>query len=222
MEYHQPRTPTLSFNAFLRPVPKSETDKPPESGIKSEATLPDSTDKEKTTEQTDQGSTQNDPVQKPDSGEVFKKPLSAKNDDPMQVRIDTSQLKVESHDIEMLSAKSTDGKIEEKPKENQEPGRGHKQLISQDTKALVKAALMNANLRKQRLGMYMYFPLLPPQPNSFFFHVLKLKTRLSTVYMYLTSECFIKRTIVWCGFFYFFKYNFTNPIYEVAARGFAS
>ena len=164
MEYHQPRTPTLSFNAFLRPVPKSEGDKPPESGFpmspKREATLTDTSDKEKTTQQSDQGSTQPFPAPKHEGGEVFKKPLSAKNDDLTAVRIDTSQLKVESQDIEMLSAKSTDGKMEEKPKENQEPGKGHKQLISQDTKALVKAALMNANLRKQRLGMYVFRDLL--------------------------------------------------------------
>ena len=157
MEYHQPRTPTLSFNAFLRPVPKSEGDKPPESGFlfspKREDTLTDSSDKGKTTQQSNQEPSQPVPVLKSEGGEVFKKPLSAKNDDSTQVRIDTSQLKVESQDIEMLSAKSTDGRMDEKPKENQEPGKGHKQLISQDTKALVKAALLNANLRKQRFGM---------------------------------------------------------------------
>ena len=163
MEYHQPRTPTFSFNAFLRPVPKSSGDKSPDPGSlhisKREATLSDSGNKEKTTQQNREKSEETNqpvPTLKSGEGEMFKKPLSAKNDDS-QVRIDTNNLlKMESQDVEMLSAKSTDGNqsivTEEKPKENREPGRGNKQMISQDTKALVKAALLNANLRKQRLG----------------------------------------------------------------------
>ena len=164
MEYHQPRTPTLSFNAFLRPVPKSPEDKPSGSGFpflpKRETSLSDSNITQQSSEaKQDQG--QPVPVLKTGDGEVFKKPLSAKNDDDTQVKIDTnSSLKVESEDVEMLSAKSTAGKqpdiAEEKPKENREPEKGNKQTISQDTKALVKAALLNSNLRKQRLGKLLF------------------------------------------------------------------
>ena len=170
MEYHQPRTPTFSFNAFLRAVPKSPEDKPSGSGFqfvsKGET---DASVKRDTTQQASERSQERNepvPVLKSGDGEVFKKPLSARNDDDSQVKIDTNSfLKVELEDVEMLSAKSTDGKqfvpAEEKPKENREPGRGNKQTISQGTKALVKAALLNANLRKQRLGkMLIYFYLL--------------------------------------------------------------
>lgn len=170
MEYHEPRTPTLSFNACLRPVPKSfeSTSTPPENQsvkVKSENQSTSSVEvvKSEADEKTDKAFpnlTQNRGIAQASEDDVFKRPLSAKNQD-QSVHVKTENLlNTESTDIEMLSAKSTDGRQMmsasvsadvKGSKENKEPKAmddKHK-TISEDTKILIKAALMNASFKKR-------------------------------------------------------------------------
>jgi len=147
IHYHEPRTPTLSFQACLKPVPKEATctisiaPKQEESNTQGQITL----------------KLAGEGLQVVPSGE-FKKPLEVKREEPKFI-IDKNKLVVSTTDVEMLSAKSEDGttkslvpvlKLQEEIKK--ESKRGDNKTISSDTKALVKAALLNSSLKKQRSG----------------------------------------------------------------------
>ena len=176
MEYHEPRTPTFSFNACLRPVPKSGNLSPDfvnQSKDKGSELEQKSSSGELTIEKpTDSAAVSQVKAESPDKpksivitkandDEIFKKPLSAKNSES-PVRVKTENLiKVESTDVEMLSAKSTDGRqpmsatVSEEvkvSKENKDPVQAKddkNKTISEDTKNLIKAALMNASFKKR-------------------------------------------------------------------------
>ncbi|WAR03888.1 MK07-like protein [Mya arenaria] len=177
MDYYEPRTPTFSFNADLRPVPRStegssgkpDTDKPDSAFTLRKAEVENhKTDiviKNDALEQDQSSSltqmlTQTSDTKSTDDDDVFKRPLSAKNKDP-QVTVKTENLlKAELSDVEMLSAKSTDGRqpmsatvSEEKrhvtdSKENTEPLKDDKHTtISEGTKNLIKKALQNSSFK---------------------------------------------------------------------------
>ncbi|KAL4223999.1 Mitogen-activated protein kinase 7 [Mactra antiquata] len=172
MEYHEPRTPTLSFNACLRPVPKSFDTTPSESASQSGSMKTDNQPISAITDTKPESEvltkpvtklpslTQDRPQSQSNEDEVFKKPLSAKNEDTSVYVKTENLLNTESTDIEMLSAKSTDGRQmmsatvttdTSVSKENKEPmprDETHK-TISEDTKILIKAALMNASFKKR-------------------------------------------------------------------------
>ena len=146
MEYHEPRTPTLSFNACLKPVPKTQnslvstTETHVSHGNRDSTAFPSETSKS------------------------FKSPLSVIKTE-QSLAVFTSNLQTSNLDIEMLSAKQqglksvdTDHiKTEEKKPENKKSeNKPHETTISSDTKALVKAALLNSNLKKQRTGTFLF------------------------------------------------------------------
>ena len=192
MEYHQPRTPTFSFNALLRPVPRSSDSSDISSPFSNKTTETDKLltqvkpkddtvklEPNQNTASSCRDSAQQIIITKSDEidDDVFKKPLSAKNNDPELDGGRDSLLKVESVDIEMLSAKSEDGKqpmsvmiTEEKTKENKEPVKEEKnKTISDNTKSLIKAAIKNASFKKRTgkfglcFNMYMYVYFLMKQ-----------------------------------------------------------
>ncbi|XP_041349154.1 mitogen-activated protein kinase 7-like [Gigantopelta aegis] len=162
MEYHQPRTPTFSFNAVLRPAPKSETNPlvlspcPPIEKKQLDAQLTDFFQ-----------TVSCEPSYPDDTGESFStddllvKPEEKKKS---PVTVDTSTLlPTLTFDVEMLSAKFSEGKsetLELKPvpivkktdKENKpaEVSDTANVTISLGTKARIKQALQNASERRQR------------------------------------------------------------------------
>lgn len=174
MEYHEPRTPTFSFNACLRPVPKCENQSActvTQSKMKDKPDSPTLSGRVKAEKSVDTESTSQLKIESPNKPKnivisdtnddvVFKKPLSAKNQESVVPA--GNLIKVESTDIEMLSAKSTDGRqpmsatVSEEEvsvsKENKEPVQVQDEknkTISEDTKNLIKAALMNASFKKR-------------------------------------------------------------------------
>lgn len=181
MEYHEPRTPTFSFNACLRPVPKSENqsagtvtqskikDEPESTAVSGRMKVEKSDDTELTSQLKIESPNKpkNIVISKANDDVVFKKPLSAKNQESTVPA--GNLIKVDSTDIEMLSAKSTDGRqpmsasVSEEEvrvsKENKEPVQVRDEknkTISEDTKNLIKAALMNASFKK-RTGNFTKF-----------------------------------------------------------------
>lgn len=180
MEYHEPRTPTFSFNAELTPVPKSPTVPPSKSdaipdkeeSVSLGSVPPPLPAKPEPIQQADiaittPGTALNPQhsvtVTKPSDDDMFKKPFSMKKEP--EVKVKTEDLKADVSDVEMLSARSTDErqpmsatvsvteeKKVEKPalKESQESAKDDKnKTISEGTKNLIKAALMNASFKKR-------------------------------------------------------------------------
>ncbi|KAH3889977.1 mitogen-activated protein kinase 7-like [Dreissena polymorpha] len=164
MEYYEPRTPTFSFTAELRPVPKLDEGKEgPAHGLPSLFKDYQNSQDMKGTPDSSEGQSKSDEA-------VFKRPLSAKNRGP-QVSVLTDNLLKSESDIEMLSARSTDERqpmsatVEEQKskegevgnenlKENAEPVRDEKhKTISEGTKNLIKAALLNASFKKRTDSM---------------------------------------------------------------------
>ncbi|XP_067683969.1 uncharacterized protein [Haliotis asinina] len=176
MDFHQPKTPTLSFNAVLRPAPKPESPQETEV-VKGDSEHLDDLLKALQQQQQQQQRQQQQQTNVDKHGdmkaegtrtakqedEVFKKPVPQRSS---FVTVDTNAL-VPPHsvDIEMLSAKSTDGKQEmdiiplikaevkvEDSKQQPQTKQQHVEIktISSDTKALVKQALLNASQRRQR------------------------------------------------------------------------
>ncbi|XP_050408899.1 mitogen-activated protein kinase 7 [Patella vulgata] len=148
MEFHKPRTPTLSFNAFIRPAPK-ETN---EVNVIKTNMLPSTQIPEKTTN-ADLKPEKSSPLV--DSNTVFPKPEKS----PPSVEVNNLNVTHPS-DVEMLSAKySTDSKTMEiqssgvpqtsiLDKENKTVN--DSKTISDDTKALVKKALLSCQMRQKR------------------------------------------------------------------------
>ncbi|CAG5123356.1 unnamed protein product, partial [Candidula unifasciata] len=161
MSFHQPKQQPLSFNAFLRPAPKSEETVTKELKMEkvSEHEL---LSKQMTTEM--ESVTE---VKTP--GNADSKPSSKIS----PVSVDVGKLRlVPSCDIEMLSAQSSDGRAidtlhTEAPAVDKQLKEADQKMfveteskipmdkkggntISEDTKALVKQALMNATQRRQR------------------------------------------------------------------------
>ncbi|XP_033748588.1 mitogen-activated protein kinase 7-like [Pecten maximus] len=148
MEYHEPKTSVMKFTACLKPVPREST-----------CTV-------STPPKQDSSSTQNLLNQKPgldglqvvpqiQTKDEFKRPMTVKKNDE-RVTLDKDSLKMPTNDVEMPSAKSESGdpqatapgsRIKE---EVQQEMKKENKTISSDTKALVKAALLNSSLKKQR------------------------------------------------------------------------
>ncbi|KAK3084737.1 hypothetical protein FSP39_018160 [Pinctada imbricata] len=143
MEYHEPRTPTLSFSAFLKPVPKPANNTSPIVSTTQPSIMLVKPSENVTTNLT----------------EPFKQPILI-SEAEKSLAVFTKNLQSTTSDIEMLSAKQqsenkslTDagrGKVDEKKSESKKNDGKHETTISSDTKALVKAALLNPNLKKQR------------------------------------------------------------------------
>ncbi|XP_046374434.2 mitogen-activated protein kinase 7-like [Haliotis rufescens] len=170
MDFHQPKTPTLSFNAVLRPAPKPESPQEPEVVKGDSEHLDDllkALQQQQQQQQTKAGKHDDMKAEATHTvkqeDKVFKKPMPQRSS---IVTVDTNAL-VPPHsvDIEMLSAKSTDGKQEmdimpvikaevkgEDGKQQPQTKQQHVEIktISSDTKALVKQALLNASQRRQR------------------------------------------------------------------------
>ncbi|KAH9515024.1 hypothetical protein Btru_021696 [Bulinus truncatus] len=166
MTFHQPKQPMLSFNACLRPAPKAE---------ETESKLEKTDGQQFSGTETFPLDVLGEDVQiQQSSAPVFKMPS---NDLPRPVSkvspvsVDIGKLQVApSSDIEMLSAQSSDGramdtqlsvsqviKVSEVKSEDQDEKDSKASAekkggntISEDTKARVKQALMNATSRKQR------------------------------------------------------------------------
>ncbi|KAL3857543.1 hypothetical protein ACJMK2_012198 [Sinanodonta woodiana] len=179
MDYHTPKTPTFSFNAVLRPVAKTPDGSQPSHPNhpltqalteQSSVNIQSTTEGEGQVTHCDAGSSKKTAHhEQSENDEVFSRPLSAKVDDS-NVRIDTSPnvLSVDPNDVEMLSARSLDRKDDTAPakvllKENREPENvlaskpesnknksDQNKTISQDTKAIIKAALLKASQEKER------------------------------------------------------------------------
>lgn len=161
MEYHEPRTPTFSFNAELTPVPKSPLPQLNKPDIKPELTHVQPQIMVSETHQVMTTINAQNSLLKPNDDDLFKRPLSAKKEP--EVKVKTEDLKTDVSDVEMLSARSTDerqpmsatvteeGKMEKK--ENEEPIKDDKnKTISEGTKNLIKAALLNASFKKRTGG----------------------------------------------------------------------
>lgn len=178
MEYHVPRTPTFSFDACLRPVPKSAENQSADAENKSitltmpsivscvtnESDMLRKTDVNKVTNEitneTGNVMKQIATTKTSEDEKVFKKPLSATNKDNVHVQT-VNHLKAESSDVEMLSAKSMDGRQpmsatiteDKQAKENQELEMDDRnKTVSQGIKSLIKAAV-NASLKKKKDSM---------------------------------------------------------------------
>ncbi|KAK7087672.1 uncharacterized protein [Littorina saxatilis] len=199
MEFHQPRTPTLSFPVCLRPAPKSEESSDRgvagdtivssfkdqlqlmvsvnsgEPGKGSEAvgdhggSARPKPDEDRSTPPRDTVSIQSLSLATTPqhSEEVFKKPLE-KPTKKSPVSVDTANLQLPClSDIEMLSAQSTDGKamdtqgprtplsVKQEPDKEGKAGdrkSSENKTISEDTKALVKQALLSHRQRTESCG----------------------------------------------------------------------
>ncbi|KAK3592646.1 hypothetical protein CHS0354_034724 [Potamilus streckersoni] len=175
MDYHTPKTPTFSFNAVLRPVAKtpdgsqpSHPNHPLTQALTEQSSV--NTESKGQVTHNDAGSIKKTAHHdQSEKDEVFNRPLSAKGDDS-NVRIDTSPnvLSIDPNDVEMLSAKSLERKDDTAQdkillKENREPEiiqaskpesnknkSDQNKTISQDTKAIIKAALLKASQEKER------------------------------------------------------------------------
>ncbi|BFZ18168.1 hypothetical protein BsWGS_21207 [Bradybaena similaris] len=171
MSFHQPKQQPLSFNAFLRPAPKFEETATKELKVKkvSDQSLI-STQLAAVMELTQKELVKEAVFKMP--GNADSKPSSKIS--PVSVDVGKLQL-VPSWDIEMLSAQSSDGRamdtqhtdaltVDKQLKEDfkldqtlfgeKEPklavDKKGANTISEDTRALVKQALMNATQRRQR------------------------------------------------------------------------
>jgi len=159
----EPRTPALSFNAELTPVPKSPSmplTKAEEQMAKDTEQLVASIPPQlvvgeiELTPPSENLSTNAAPVDsKPADDNVFKRPFTSKLEPDVKVK--TEDLKAELTDVEMLSARSTD---ERQPmsatftdkKDILDAAKDDKnKTISEDTKNLIKAALLNASFKKR-------------------------------------------------------------------------
>ncbi|KAL5017497.1 hypothetical protein ScPMuIL_007086 [Solemya velum] len=137
IEYHTPRTPTFSFNAFIRPVPK-----------------PDDSQQGKECE--DEGETTETLQEVPDCDETKLLVFDAKLEENKSLPGGAmSSLDLPSNDVVMLSAKVEEKTEEEKIQSNHELEQTESEsqhqdnkTISMNTKMLIKAALMNASLKK--------------------------------------------------------------------------
>lgn len=174
MDYYEPRTPTLSFDADLKPVPKCEvvSVKSDSADVKEEASTslqsqvkPEdsaaSDSSQPSTSNMTQIQTQTFHTNLADE-QVFKVPQLTKCKDPC-VTVKTENLKGEVSDVEMLSARSTDGRqpmsatiselTQEPDKDNTDNTEAVKddknKTISQDTKNLIKKAIQNASFKKR-------------------------------------------------------------------------
>ena len=165
-EFHQPRQSALSFNAFLRPAPKLDKISDKHDGSSpSESNKTKSDDKESS-------------LTKNESHSSLGQKIVSKSS-PVSVDMAKLQVLDPSTDVEMLSAQSNDGRVMEthgqdipqksleiksdeinemnKTVETERDGQvkptapdKKKNIISEDTKALVKQALLNATQRRQR------------------------------------------------------------------------
>lgn len=141
MGYHKPRAPSLSFSACLKPVPKDPADK--KTDPKQEVSTPGLTKDFKDIQLFPPSEIKGD----------FLKP----DIKPAGVAVDTKQIEVSAADVEMFSAKSQvkadeqEGGDQESKKLEQGSKEEHHETktISSDTKALIKAALLNSNFRKR-------------------------------------------------------------------------
>lgn len=148
LEYHEPRNRALRYSVCLKPVPRESSctvSTPPKEEI---------------------SKSEGDIIQKPgldglqvvpeiQSKDEFKRPLAVRKEDE-KVTLDKDCLKGPINDVEMPSAKSESGEVQcsssalrLKDEVHQEVKKENK-TISSDTKALVKAALRNSSLKKQR------------------------------------------------------------------------
>lgn len=151
MGYHKPRAPSLSFSACLKPVPKDPADK--KTDQKQEVSTPGLTKDFKDIQLFPPSEIKGD----------FLKP----DIKPAGVAVDTKQIEVSAADVEMFSAKSQvkadeqEGGDQESKKLEQGSKEEHHETktISSDTKALIKAALLNSNFRK-RSGNRFYLAYL--------------------------------------------------------------
>ncbi|XP_005090387.1 mitogen-activated protein kinase 7 [Aplysia californica] len=180
-DFHQPRQPSLSFSAFLRPAPKLEKSEDKHEDVIVSSDSPTSQPKgaskaDSVTETRASGSYQ---TQKTPNADTHK---TGSKVSPVSLDVGRLQVVAPSADIEMLSAQSNDGRAMEtqgppelppvkkkdvgpdgKVSEGQKAAPGEKEstgksvtpekpsnTISEDTKALVKQALLNATQRRQR------------------------------------------------------------------------
>lgn len=148
MDYHEPKTLVMKFPACLKPVPRESTctvSSPPKQ---------------------ESSNAQNILNQKPGldglqvvpqipTKEEFKRPMTVKKNEE-RVTLDKESLKIPTNDVEMPSAKSEGGDgqktgpVSRLKEEVQQEVKKENKTISSDTKALVKAALLNSSLKKQR------------------------------------------------------------------------
>ncbi|XP_060072665.1 mitogen-activated protein kinase 7-like [Ylistrum balloti] len=147
MDYHEPKSSVMKFSACLKPVPRESTctiSTPP-----------------KQESSTSQSSIDQKPVldglqvvPQIQLKEEFKQ-LTIKNSEE-RVTLDKDSMKIPTNDVEMPSAKSEGGEAQSAApvsrikEEVQQEIKKENKTISSDTKALVKAALLNSSLKKQR------------------------------------------------------------------------
>ncbi|CAL1529184.1 unnamed protein product, partial [Lymnaea stagnalis] len=175
MSFHQPKAPTLSFSACLRPAPKPEDHGHKEGKLEDDLSVVESAQPPPNSGEIKPNKAEHDLVFKAPSSVDFK---PSNKVSPVSVDIGKLHVVTACADIEMLSAQSNDGrpmdthqsdilsmnKVISEDEEKDEldrkvagdkdlKGQGDKKggnTISEDTKARMKLALMNATQRKQR------------------------------------------------------------------------